>query len=161
MIPGFGPQMKDYDGRPVEVTALYHAQHANPKLEPHQKGEPFYWNFLEMEFDPRADDPAIGLRVRNMIDAPQETARGGGSLETTVSATGRSASSQLPEIETLANADVRISSMEGRPIRGTRTDVNGKLAATRLIGVESGTRVILTVFDGRQSKAILISTRRV
>ena len=32
VITGFGREMKDYDGRPLEVTALYHKTHADPDL---------------------------------------------------------------------------------------------------------------------------------
>ena len=52
VIPGFGPKMKDVDDRDVEITSLYHAKYADPMLNPHKKSDPFYWNFLEMEFDP-------------------------------------------------------------------------------------------------------------
>ena len=107
MIPGFGPQMKDFDGRDLEVYALYHKTHADPNLNGHAAGDPFYWNFLQMEFDPRPADPVIGLRLRNVIDAPADAARGGGPLETVASQTGRRPSSQLPPMNTLPNAEVR------------------------------------------------------
>ena len=55
MIPGFGPQMKDVDGRDVQVHALYHKEFAAPDLSGHSPGSPFYWNFLEMEFDPNVN----------------------------------------------------------------------------------------------------------
>jgi hypothetical protein len=158
VIKGFGPKMKDYDGRPLEVTSLYHKSHADPKLNGHAKGDPFYWNFLEMEFDPRPADPAIGLRVRNMIDAPTEEPRGGGSLETTASTTGRKPSSKLPEMKTLADADVRIVSTNGSPIRATRSDSSGTLRATTLVDVPTGTKVIVTAFDGTQSKSYVVAT---
>ena len=153
VIQGFGPKMNDYDGRPVEVTSLYHKEHADPKLNKHAKGEPFYWNFLEMEFDPRPADPAIGLRVRNMIDPPTEEPRGGGSLDTTASTTGRKPSSKLPPIKTLANADVRIVSTDGAPIRATRSDASGNVADTSLVDVARGTKVIVTAFDGTKSES--------
>ncbi|MEO1524294.1 MAG: twin-arginine translocation signal domain-containing protein [Planctomycetota bacterium] len=158
VIEGFGPVMKDFDGRPVEVTSLYHKSYADAELNAHAAGEPFYWNFLEMEFDPRPIDPAIGLRVRNMVDAPADTPRGGGPLETTASETGRSPSSKLPTVKTLPLADVRIVSASGAPIRGTRTGADGTLAAVPLVGVEQGQQVIVTAFDGRESESQVVET---
>jgi hypothetical protein len=158
VIKGFGPKMKDYDGRPLEVTALYHKTHADPKLGEHGKGDPFYWNFLEMEFDPTKADPAIGLRLRNMIDAPTETPRGGAPLETAASATGREPSSRLPGFGILPDADVRIVATDGSPIRGTRSGPDGSLPTTSLVGVAKGTQVIVTAFDGRRSKSAVVET---
>ncbi len=158
VIEGFGPKMKDYDGRPVEVTALYHKTHADPQLNEHAKGDPFYWNFLEMEFDPNKTDPEIGLRVRNMIDAPTEKPRGGGALETVSSDTGRKPASQLPKLKTLANADVRVVSTDGAPIRGTRSGAKGEVPATTLVDVPKGTKVIVAAFDGQRSKSTVVTT---
>ena len=158
VIEGFGPKMKDYDGRPVEVTSLYHKEYSDPRLNTHAAGDPFYWNFLEMEFDPRPADPAIGLRVRNMIDAPAAEPRGGGSLETKASSTGRQPSSELPAMKTLPNADVRIVRTDGTPLRGTRSDANVQLATTTLVDVSVGSKVIVTAFDGRRSESEVVST---
>ena len=158
VIPGFGPTMNDFDGRPLEVTALYHAKHANTQLRGHEKGEPFYWNFLELEFDPQRRDPAIFARLRNMIDAPDQQPRGGSSLETSVASTGRPPVSQLVNVQTLANADVRISSVNGRPIRGIRSDSNGRVTAVRFADVAIGTRVILTAYDGVRSRSQVLVT---
>ena len=158
VIEGFGPEMKDYDGRPLEVKALYHKTHADPQLNGHAEGDPFYWNFLEMEFDPRGADPAIGLRVRNMIDAPTEKPRGGGPFETTASDTGRKHSSHLPEIKTLPNADVRVVATSGAPIRGTRSNADGAVPKTSLADVAKGTKVIVTAFDGSRSHSSIVTT---
>ena len=158
VIPGFGPQMKDFDGRDLEVHALYHKTHADPQLNGHAPGDPFYWNFLQMEFDPRPADPVIGLRLRNMIDAPADAARGGGPLQTVASQTGRRPPSQLPPIATLPNADVRFTSVDGSPIRGTRSDSEGAVRVSGLVGVEPGTRVIVTAFDGTRSASLVVDT---
>ena len=158
VIEGFGPRMKDYDGRPVEVTALYHKTHADPQLQPHARGEPFYWNFLEMEFDPRQADAAIGLRIRNMIDAPTATPRGGGSLETAVSNTGRTPTSRVEELTTLRSADVRFALTDGTPIRATRSDENGQVPTTDLVGVAKGEKVIMTAYDGARSQSTVLRT---
>lgn len=158
VIPGFGPKMKDVDDRNVTIHALYHKSYSNPSLAKHPANSPFYWNFLEMDFDPTRPDPTIGLRIRNLIDAPQENARGGGSLETVASSTGRSPESQLPSITLLPNADVRIADSNGRPIRGTRSLANGKVLGCGLPDIKPGTKVIATAFDGQQSKSIVVTT---
>ncbi|MDG1897799.1 MAG: alkaline phosphatase D family protein, partial [Fuerstiella sp.] len=158
VIPGFGPQMKDFDGRDLEVHALYHKTHADPQLNNHAAGDPFYWNFLQMEFDPRPADPVINLRLRNMIDSPDNAPRGGGPLETLTSQTGRRPSSQLPLISTLPNADIRFTTVDGSPIRGTRSDQHGAVRVAGLVDVERGSRVIMTAFDGTRSASLVIDT---
>jgi hypothetical protein len=158
VIPGFGSQMKDFDGRPLDVFALYHNQYAAPDLSGHEKGDPFYWNFLEMEFDPSQADPAIGLRIRNMIDAPAEKPRGGGSLHEVASASGRPLTCKLPAIKTLPDADVRFVHTDGRPIRGTRSRSDGSVTLSGLPDVAPGTQLIVTAFDGRQSASQTIVT---
>ena len=161
VIEGFGPKMKDFDGRPLEVTALYHREHADPKLNKHGKGEPFYWNFLEMEFDPTKADPGIGLRVRNMIDAPAEKPRGGAPLETAASATGRKPTCRVPEIRTIPNADVRFSTLNGRPIRGGRSDAKGWVSVTGLIGPKPGDTIMVSAQDGKKADAKLVKAEAV
>lgn len=161
VIPGFGPRMRDVDGRELEIHALYHKTHSNPKLEPHEKGEPFYWNFLEMEFDPREEDPAIGLRVRNLIDSPNQDPRGGGSLESMASRTGRAPSSRIESFKTLANADVRLTNRSGKPIRGTRSDSSGRVTGFGLPDIESGEIVIATAWDGKRAKSSVLVSKTV
>ena len=158
VIPGFGPKMKDYDGRELEVRALYHSTHASPDLKGHAGGDPFYWNFLEMEFDPSQADATIGLRIRNLVDAPGEAPRGGGSLEELASQSGRPPSCRLPEIKTLPDADVRFVHTDGRPVRGTRSRSDGSIALRGLSDVRPGTRLIVTAFDGKQSSSQTIVT---
>ncbi len=153
VIPGFGPSMKDFDGRPLEVAALYHKEYSNPSLDGHGDGDPFYWNFLEMEFDPAQEDPQIGLYVRNMIDAPDEAPRGGGSLSEIASESGRPLNCQLPAIETLPNADVRFVHVDGRPVRGTRSLSDGSVSLKGLPDIEPGTQLIVTAFDGEKSES--------
>ena len=159
VIPMFGPQMEDVDGRDLEIHALYHKTHANPKLEPHAAGEPFYWNFLEMEFDPRTKDPKIGLRIRNMIDAPTQTPRGGGQLQTTASNTGRRPLSFLPDCQTLPNADVRFTTVNGRPIQATRSRADGTLPQIGFSELPPGESIIITAFDGQQTDSKIMTTR--
>ena len=158
VIPGFGRSMKDFDGRPVDVVALYHKSYAAPDLTPHGKGEPFYWNFLEMEFDPSKPDPGISLRIRNMVDAPTAAPRGGGSLSEAASQSGRPLLCKLPSIRTLPDADVRFVHTDGRPIRGTRSRQDGSISLSGLPDIEPGTQLIVTAFDGKQSASQTIAT---
>jgi len=158
VIPGFGPRMKDVDGRELEVHALYHKSYKNTLLESHEKGAPFYWNFLEMEFDPRKKDPAIGLRIRNMIDSPEEAPRGGSALETKASETGRDVGSRLPEFKTLRNADVRFALPSGVPLRATRSDANGLVSSVGLVDLSRGSTVVATAWDGRKAKSTVLKS---
>jgi len=158
VIPGFGPRMKDVDGRDLEIHALYHKSYQNPQLEPHEKEDPFYWNFLEMEFDPRTSDPSIGLRVRNMVDGPGETPRGGSALETEASATGRTVKSRLPAFKTLPNADVRFATQNGLPIRGTRSNSNGEVDSVGLVDMNAGSIVIATSWNGENAKSTVLKS---
>jgi len=158
VIPGFGPSMKDFDGRPLDVHALYHKTHASPELQPQKKEDPFYWNFLEMEFDPTPINPTIGLRIRNLIDAPNEIPRGGGSLSETASQSGQAATCKLPAVKTLPNADLRLVLTDGRPIRGTRSQPDGSLPLKTLPNLAPGTQIILTAFDGKESHSQTITT---
>jgi hypothetical protein len=146
--------MKDWDGRELEVTTLYHKEHANPELGKQGPNDPFYWNFLEMEFDPRPVDAKIGLRVRNLVDPPDAEPRGGAPLETANSTTGRPSSCSLPVIKTLPNADVRFVFAEtGAPIRGARSRADGTVAVSGLADVLPGTKLIVTAYDGEKSES--------
>lgn len=158
VIPGFGPSMKDFDGRPLSVHSLYHSIHATPDLQKHQKNDPYYWNFLEMEFDPTPADPTIALRIRNLIDPPSETPRGGGSLTETASQSGQLPTCQLPEIKTLPNADLRLVHPDGRPIRGTRSRPDGSMPLKSLPNIKPGTQLILTAYDGKESHSQTLTT---
>ena len=159
VIPGFGPRMKDVDGRELEIHALYHKTHANPELEPQKPGDPFYWNFLEMEFDTRDEDPVIGLRVRNLIDSPSDKPRGGSSLETVASSTGRIARSRLEAFRTLPSADVRFSTQEGRAIRATRSGNKGEVGSIGLADMDSGAIVIATAWDGSRVRSTVLTSK--
>ena len=158
VIPGFGPQMKDVDGRELEIHSLYHKQYVDAELNPPAKGDPFYWNFLEMEFDPSKRKPQIGLRVRNMIDSPQDTPRGGGSLETSAASTGRKPLSFAPDVKTIANADVRFLTLSGRPIRGTRSHVDGTITRTGFPEFTVGTRLLMLVSNNQTTESKIITT---
>lgn len=159
VITGFGPEMKDFDGREISVHALYHKDFADAELSPHGKNDPFYWNFLEMVFDPRAEDPEIEMRIRNLIDGPDEVTRGGDDFVTVASATGRENRCVLPEIKTLPNADVRlIEADSGKTIRGVRSRADGSVALAGLPDIEPGTQLLVTAFDGEESHSEVIVT---
>ncbi len=153
---GFGPRMQDFDGRDLEVKALYHQSYDTPDLR--KLDGPFYWNFLEMEFDPRGDDPQIGLRVRNLVDSPDETPRGGGSVETGASGTGRLPTCSLPAVKLLPDADVLLSSLDGRPLRGARTQADGRLTLRGLAGVAPGETILATARAAKKVVAKAIVT---
>ena len=153
---GFGPRMVDYDGRSVEMIALYHDTYDSPSLR--KRTGPKHWNFLEMVFEPSVQDPSIELRIRNLIDPPSEGARGGGDVDDTASNTGRKISCRLPEVRTLSNADVFIATELGRPIRGVRSLANGRLPLTGLIDVEPGTGVVVTATNGEETTAQRVET---
>ena len=137
----FGPTMTDYDGRPVEVTALYHKEYQSPTLEPITG--PKYWNFLEMHFDPRPADPELSMKIRNLIDPRDVAVRGGGHVEATASHTGRKHRSHLPALTTLPNADVRFITREGHPVRGIRSQPDGTVPVTGLVEVPPETPLLM------------------
>ena len=143
---GFGPRMQDFDGRNLEIKALYHQRYDTPDLQ--KLDGPFYWNFLEMEFDPRGADPTIGLRIRNLVDSPADDPRGGGSVLEKASATGRTPSCSLSQVKLLPNADVLLSTEDGRPLRGSRTLADGTLPTRGLVGVKPGEAILATARAG-------------
>lgn len=156
IIPGFGKRMKDVDDRLLDVFALYHMDYADIDLNGHADNDPLYWNFLEMEFDPRPADPSMGFRIRNLIDAPAQIPRGGSALETVASTTGRSIASRVPKIKTIPDADVQLTDAEGRSIRATRSDSGGHVHLAGLVEVAPGQTILMTAFDGAQVESRVV-----
>ena len=152
----FAAVMTDYDGRAIHVHALYHADYESPELHP-RKG-PFYWNFLEMHFDPAASSPATVLALRNVIDSPGMEPRGGGSLNLRAEDTGRPADSFAPSIRLIPDADVQISYLNGNLIRATRTRSDGRMPATGLSGVMPDTTVLVTAYTRERALSQIIQT---
>ena len=150
--------MQDIDGRDLEILGLYHQDYGDPKLTPRPDGDPFYWNFLEMEFDSRPLVSTIGMRIRNLVDAPNDTPRGGGVIETDVSSTGRPLQSKLPEFKTLPSADVRFMTISGHPLRGARSNSEGVPKVAGLVEVEPGTKILVTAFDGKETESKVLTT---
>ena len=151
--------MKDFDGRDVTIHALYHKSYSSPDLE--KLTGPMYWNFLEMEFDPDAEDPEIRLLIRNLVDPPDAGPRGGGVVSDSASNTGRVASSIVPDVELLSNADVHIALLNGQSRRGTRTDANGRLRQRSLVDVPPDTPVLITANNGNDADAKVVRTESV
>ena len=161
LIPGFGPEMKDVDGRELAVSALYHAKFSDAAQSPHGKQDPYYWNFLEMEFNPQNSDPTIGMRIRNLVDPPSASPRGGGQIETAASETGRIASSKIDAFKTIPLSDVRFSDSQGKPIFATRSDADGSVSPQACVDVPVGTKIIVTAFDGEKSESMVAVTTAV
>ena len=148
--------MQDFDGRAVEVKALYHQSYDTPDLR--KFDGPLYWNFLEMEFDPRRAGPRFALRLRNLVDSPSEVPRGGGSVQETASDTGRKPSCSLPTLKLLPEADVLLTRLDGRPLRGARTLPDGTLPVRGLVGVKPGETILATARSGERATATSVVT---
>ncbi len=153
--PGFGPLMKDYDERELEITALYHKAFESPSKKP--RTGPQYWNFLEMHFDPRTNGN-VQFRIRNLIDAPEDKPRGGGEAQVPPQATGRPISCRLPPLKTLANADVRFATIAGLPIRGTRSTINGTVELNGLVDIEPASQILVTAVSDGKVDAQIVTT---
>jgi len=161
LVPGFGPKMKDVDDRELEVMALYHLKFADAEQNPHAVGDPVNWNFLEMKFDPAGATPRVAMRIRNLIDAPSDSPRGGGRLEASERETGRLPSCALPPIQTIPDADVFLTETDGSPIRGTRSDAHGRVHLKGLPDIAPGTRIVINANNGQQAAAMVVATEGV
>ena len=153
---GFGRLMQDYDGREIDFIALFQQDYESPDLKP--QTTPGYWNFLEMVFDPARREPRISLRVRRLNDPVGHSPRGGGSVDISASGTGRLHSCRLPEIRTLPLADVRFTMLDGRPIRGVRSQADGTVPLSGLVDVPPGTEVLMTAHAAGKVEARVIRT---
>ncbi len=154
---GFGPRMKDFDGRDVEIRALYHQSYDTPDLQ--KLDGPYYWNFLEMVFDPRGTEPAFELKLRNLIDAPSQTPRGGSDVAERAANTGRPLTCRIEQLKVLPDADVLFADADGRPLRGARSQSDGSVAVAGLIGPKPGEEIIVTSRRGAQTSAKVVRAR--
>jgi hypothetical protein len=111
-----------------------------------------------MEFDPRHADPAFGLKIRNLVDPPTTEPRGGGFVMDVASNTGREPLSRVPDVTLLPNADAHVALSNGHPLRGTRTNSEGRLTQTTLVDVPPKTLVLVTAHDGDEAEAKLVRT---
>ena len=164
MIPDFGPKMKDVDERDVEIHGLYHQNFKNAKQEKHAKGDPVYWNFLEMEFHPIPaatgfEASRVAMNIRNLVDEPSAPTRGSENGFTILSTeTGRLPKSKLPNLKMIADADVVISTLDGKPVLGARTNGDGTIQIGGLVDVEPGTRLLVASFKGIKSKSKIVES---
>ena len=94
--------------------------------------------------------------MRNLIDAPSEKPRGGGALHTAASATGRAVTAKLPAVKILPSADVLISYLDGRPIRGATSDANGAINVPGLVGPKPGEKILLSAHNGKKADAQIV-----
>jgi hypothetical protein len=152
----FGPDMLDYDGRPLRMHALYHADYETPALRAREG--PFYWNFMEMQFDTNLDRPVTVLALRNVVDPPDAPPRGGEALRIEASETGRPASSVVPETTLLPDADVQFSLLTGDPVRATRTRTDGTIPLTRFPDIEPDTPLLATAYTHDQALSVILQT---
>ena len=137
-------------------SPLFQQDYESPDLKP--QTTPGYWNFLEMVFDPARREPRIALRVRRLNDPVGHSPRGGGSVEISASGTGRLHSCRLPEIRTLPLADVRFTMLDGRPIRGVRSQADGTVPLSGLVAVPPETEVLMTAHASGKVEARAIRT---
>ena len=157
--PGFGRRMKDYDGRDLEVIALYHQDYQSPDLQ--RQSHPGYWNFMEMSFHPGAADPTFEFKVRNLADSPSEPTRGGGSVATQASGTGRRPTCFIPKLTTLPQADVWFSHVDGPPIQAIRSLADGTVPLAGFADVAPKTRILMKSFDGTRADIQVFETMEV
>jgi hypothetical protein len=159
---GFAPRMKDFNGEEVEVISLYHQYFESPHLLPRQQredGRRDAQNFLEMVFDPTPDKGRIQMRIRHLLDAVSDEPRGGGALDLAILDTGRALTCRFPAVRLLPDADVVFYSLEGRPIRGTRTKNTGELVIGGLVGVQPGTRIMVVCRNETGVDSRILSTQ--
>lgn len=158
LVDGFSRDMVDYDGRPVECISLYHQFFKDADLTPAPDGHE-YWNFLEMNFDTKIDDPEIGLAVRNMVDAPSDKKRGGGHVKTSSKNTGRNASSIVKGFQTLANAEILLVNEDGYPVRGSRSDGEGNVPDIFLVDVPTDEALDILVRTNTKTESVRTKTK--
>ncbi len=156
VVDGFGPLMKDFDGRELEAIALYHQKYDNVMLR--KEIGPFYWNFLEMMFDPRDNKQKIEFKIRNLIDAPSDRYRGGNFVSDAISNTGRPIACSIPKIKTLPDADILFLRDNGQPIRGCRSTAEGSVSVAGLVDVMPGQKVLMVANDGKQVDSQILIT---
>jgi hypothetical protein len=157
VVDGFGTDMEDHDGRPVQAIALYHEDYGDVQLTP--RDGPPYWNFLEMEFHPMQRVPSIRFAIRNIVDGPTDPVRGGAAVTTDVRSTGRPGQSMLPPIQTLPDADVQFLRFSGEPIRGCHSLPDGRLPRIVFPEVAPGEDVLMVVYkEGETGSQVLTTT---
>ena len=75
------------------------------------------------------------------------------------SETGRLPASLLPEVRTLARADVAFRREDGTPVQATRSMPDGSVTLGGFSTVAPGTRLIMTAYDGtRVDSQVIVTT---
>ena len=72
--------------------------------------------------------------------------------------TGRVDECRLPELVTLPNADVFLAETNGKPIRGTRSDAQGRVHLSGLPSISPRTRIVMHSYDGENTDSKVVST---
>jgi hypothetical protein len=120
--PDWGETMTDWDGRPVEIMAMYRSDYQDPQRTPLQN--PPHFGFVELEFDVE-QKKQLEVNIRKLEDQPSTPVRGGGPVRVDIRQTGDEPLSYLPDLQTMASADLRVTDTEGLPIRGCKANQEG------------------------------------
>ena len=150
------PLSHDADGRPIQLLAFYGRDQESANLIPRNNSP--NWNFMEIELQSTNAIPSISLSIRDIIDSPNDYPRGGNSVTIRSNDTGRPADCALPNIQLIPEADVLISSLEGEPIRGTQTGLDGTINYTKLVGIKPDTSVLITAYNNNNSISQIVNT---
>ena len=159
LVTGFGPQMKDFDGRELECIALYHHEFKNAKLEAQESIN--YWNYLDMEFDTRSADPDVRIGIRNITDPASAQMRGGGSVQAKASDIGKKPTVKIKPKRTIPNADLLFLTEDGVPLRGARSLADGTVPIGALRGVQAGDRVVILAMREEDSASQTVIAEKV
>jgi hypothetical protein len=154
LIEGFARKMQDFDGRAIEVIALYHHEFNDPDLG--KQGSINYWNVLEAEFDTRPTDPLVSLAIRNITDTLDAPKRGGGAVTAAASDMGKPLQSKLAPFNTLKSADILFLNSKGQPIRGARSDANGLVSIKGFSSLLAGEKIVMLAISGDKTDSQLL-----
>ena len=154
--PGFGPRMQDWDGRNLEVIALYHQDFESPDLTP--QSEPYYWNFLDLTLATDGPEPEVTSILRNIIDGPQDAPRGGGHLQVAGRTLGRAPASWLPAFQAAPGARIRVLRTNGKLLRAGRADAEGWVRGWGLVEINPGEAVLVVEQEDKKASARILTT---
>ena len=154
--PDWGPVMTDWDGRELEVRAIFHKDYASPRKEPIDQY--VHFGFVGFEFDVRDGAGSAEVRIRHIHDAPNDPVRGGGAVSVPLRDMGRPPLSYLPPLETFPHADVRLARVDGMPIRALRADAAGGVESSGLADIPEGTPIVITSTRGTNAASRITHT---
>ena len=156
IIKGFGPRMKDVDGRALSALALYHSDYDGPDLSPRPDEQ--YGNFLEIEFKPERNKGRVRLAIRRLDDSPASSPRGGAAVTEDYDALGRVASSAISVSGLPPQAKVVVTRMSGDRVRGAISDEKGNVKELPLVDVGRGERVLVTAWRNAETTSKFVIT---